>query len=600
MSKPVADEEKVQDVKTDGTDTKEDLEVKSELKKVDEALDTSVKQPKRKLRLPVSKKKRWLIAGGIIIGVIVVLGAIPYTRYNLLGLFMKEKYTVTVTDSVTKTPVTGATVRIGGQAATTDASGKVTITVPVGDETVVISKQYYKDSTTTVRVVLSTPQNTLQLAMVATGRQVPVTVVNKINGKPVAGITLKALDTTATTDVNGKATIVLPTKADTQQATLSGGGYNTLTAPITVTSSNVPANTFAIMPAGRVYFLSNLSGKIDVVSTNLDGSNRTTVLAGTGTEDSGTVLLASRDWKYLALQSKRDTSNAAKIYLITTATNSVSVMDEGTNVSFQFIGWSDDNFVYTVDRSNALLGGTVSQTALKAFNTATGHITTIDQTDAQQSTYDAKLVSSLQASLLSDGIVYTKFWSRTGYFGSSSLLAGKTQAIVKTKPDGSNPQTLKTYDAAFYQSVQLQPDSPSELYYRVGGFDLPSGQRPWEYFKYDDTTVQPTTEVNDNTFYSYNPTYLRSPSGDHTFWSVPTDGKSNLFVGDKQGNNGANVGTLSDYNPYGWFTDDYLLVSKGGDELYIMPKGGGAALKITDYYRPSQYFYGYGGGYGGI
>jgi hypothetical protein len=81
---------------------------------------------------------------------------------------------------------------------------------------------------------------------------------------------------------------------------------------------------------------------------------------------------------------------------------------------------------------------------------------------------------------------------------------------------------------------------------------------------------------------------------------VPTDGKYNLFVGNQLGDDKKSVGTLGDYNTYGWYTDNYLLVSKSSSELYIMPKNGGAALKISDYFKPSQYFSGYGGGYGGI
>jgi hypothetical protein len=61
---------------------------------------------------------------------------------------------------------------------------------------------------------------------------------------------------------------------------------------------------------------------------------------------------------------------------------------------------------------------------------------------------------------------------------------------------------------------------------------------------------------------------------------------------------------LSDYSPYGWFSDSYTLVSKNASELYIMPTSGPAKsrqpLKITDYYKPAQTYVGYGYGYGGL
>lgn len=603
MRKKASDEEELQyndDVAPD--QPKQTDDVKDELSKIDEEVVAPAEPVKRRrLRLPTNHKKRWLILVAAIVVILIVIGVVPYTRYKILGLFIKEKYTLTVMDSVTKTPVTGAMIQIGDTNATTDVHGQASVTLPVGDETVSITKQYYKSITSTAQIRLTASQNVMNLSMIATGRQVPVVVVNKINGQPVADVTIKVLDTTAETDGNGKAIIVLPTNAATQQGTISGNGYNSVTVPITVTADIVPANTLAIVPTGHVYFLSNLSGKIDVVSTNLDGTNRTTVLAGTGNESAPTTaLLASRDWKYLALQSTRDSSTTSKIYLITTATNAVTTMDEGTNVNFQFIGWSGDNFVYTVNRQNVLLNSTYPQTALKAFNAATGHITTIDQTDAQSGGYGVTFTSSLQTTILSDGILYSKFWDRTGYYASTSQLAGKTQVIVKTKPDGTGAQTVKSYDATTYQSYQQQPGTPSEVYFRLGGQDGVGNQRAWEYYKYENGTIQSTTEVNNNNFFSNTyPVYLVSPSASATFWSVPTDGKYNLFVGDQNGDKGTGIATLSDYNTYGWYSDDYLLVSKGGSELYIMPKKGGTALKIADYYKPSQYF-GYGGGYGGI
>jgi hypothetical protein len=73
-------------------------------------------------------------------------------------------------------------------------------------------------------------------------------------------------------------------------------------------------------------------------------------------------------------------------------------------------------------------------------------------------------------------------------------------------------------------------------------------------------------------------------------------------VGDSEGQNGQQIAAQSDYSPFGWYTDNYLLVQKGGNELYVMPADDGSApLKLSDYYRPlHSTLYGYGGGYGGL
>lgn len=545
------------------------------------------------------KKRFWIPAAAVL--VLTIIFVTPFSRYKILGIFIKEKYNIVIIDSTTNTPISGATVRVYDITTPTNANGQVTLDFPIGYNTVTISKQYYKSKSSTVLVNPWGSVNALRFQLVVIGRQVPIMVINKISGKPVMNATLKVLGTKAETDKNGKTIIVLPINAPIQQGTISADGYNQLASSVQVTNQEVDANTFSLVPAGRAYFLSNLSGKIDVVETNLDGSNRQTVVAGTGYETAGnTTLLAARDWKYLALLSKRDSSKQAKLYLITTASNTISIMDQGNDVTFGLVGWEGDNFVYTVDRPNAI-NGSYDQTALKSFNASSGQIKTIDQTDAQSSGPNISLRSSINATLLNDGIFYTKFWDRTGYYAPSSILSGKSQIFVKTKPDGSSAQVLKTVNATDYQSINLKQDKPDEVYFEMRGFDDTGNQRSPVYLKYEDNSLQSTTDVSDSDFYSdtYS-TYLLSPSGNNTFWSVPTDGKNNLFVGDQSGNNGSSVAELSDYNPYGWYSDSYLLVSKGSSELYIMPVGGGSAIKISDYYKPSQIYRGYGGGYGGL
>ncbi|HEX5447612.1 MAG TPA: hypothetical protein VFW90_00160, partial [Candidatus Saccharimonadales bacterium] len=92
-----------------------------------------------------------------------------------------------------------------------------------------------------------------------------------------------------------------------------------------------------------------------------------------------------------------------------------------------------------------------------------------------------------------------------------------------------------------------------------------------------------------------------SPSGGQTFWSEQRDGKNTLFLGDGNAQNGKTIANLSDYSPYGWYTNNYLLVSKNSSELYVMAKSGSSSpVKISDYHKPQQTFYGYGGGYGGL
>jgi hypothetical protein len=77
-------------------------------------------------------------------------------------------------------------------------------------------------------------------------------------------------------------------------------------------------------------------------------------------------LLASRDWKYLALLSKRDGGENAKLFLINTSNDSVATMDEG-DATFLLSGWSEHRFVYRVIR-NKLADWTPKKQALKSFD----------------------------------------------------------------------------------------------------------------------------------------------------------------------------------------------------------------------------------------
>lgn len=533
-----------------------------------------------------------------IASVLVVLGlvfAIPASRYAVAGLVIKKDVVVEVIDTKTGKAVSAVQLALGGQTARTDATGKATFkAVAAGPGHITAKKSYYQDGTVDVLVpILASPAN-VQVRMIATGRQVPVTVTNKINGQPVGGVEITVSDATATTTDDGQATLVLPADRPTVSATFTANGYNKLAADVTVTEQKDDKNNFGITPAGSIYFLSKRTGKIDVMRSDLDGANATVAVAGTGHEDEGnTVLLASRDWKYLALRAKRD-SDDAKLYLISTADNKLSTIDEGANVSFTPVGWYNQTFVYTVYRPN-VQPWEKKGSSIKSFNAQTSQIATIDDTDASgtDGTHWAHETFT-NVYILEDGLVYGKFWNN--YFSSPELIAGKKDTIISVKPDGSQKKTAKDFASTAQSYIETRAYKPDEVYIRVAG-------TPQKFYEYEDGNVTETTAVDGNTFYDANyPTYLLSPSGSKTFWYEQRDGKNVSFVGDKDGGNGQQVLADDAYQPYGWYSDDYLLFSKKGSELYILPRDNSknvAPFKVTDYHKPNVGFPGYGYGYGG-
>jgi len=544
--------------------------------------------------------KKWTIPGSVLL-LLIILAIIPWTRYKAAGLVVKKDVIIFVTDSKSGTAVSKAEVMLAGQQAETSGTGAALFHhVRTGTYKVSVLKKYYLDTSKKVTVGFRSPQN-FQLQSVPTGRQVKIVVKNLINHKPLLNVGIKINDVTAKTDNTGTAVAVLPIGASSEKGSLILSGYNNTDVTVQISDQTVKENDYYLTPAGQIYFLSKLSGKIDVVKTNLDGSDRQTVLAGTGNEDDqNTVLLASRDWKYLALLSRR-AGQYATLYLIDTTNNdSLSTIDEG-NVTFNLAGWSGSNFVYTVTRS--VSPTTPHGQALKSFDADSKQLLTLDKTNAAgNDVYNwAHETYLYQIYLIGKNVIYGKDWDNyeSPYINSPSLLIGKQAGIYSIGVDGKNSQTLRTFALAAdkYVNIVSVPYEAQTIYYQAQD---PSGT---SYYTYSNGKLAESSDLSDNfnKYYNNPKTFLESPSGNLTFWSEPRDGKNTLFVGDQNGEGGKQIASLSDYNTYGWYTENYLLVSKNSSELYVMSADGSQTpIKISDYHKPAQSYYGYGGGYGGI
>lgn len=562
----------------------------------DAAID---KLPKTSKPETVSSKFKRLLVNkwsyvSLIILLLATIMAVPVTRYAVLGLVVKRDMTFTVIDSKTSTPVSNALVSLHGKSVKTDAYGKATIKIPVGNSNLVVSKQYFQTYNSKLLVNLNSNQTT-NVSLVATGRQVPVTVVDAITGKPLAGAQITILDTTSSTDSKGQATIVLPTTKSSVTANLSMAGYNPSSANIQVTNLVVTANTVGLMPVGHIYFLSNLSGKIDVVRTNLDGSDRQIVLAGTGKEDPNTTsLLATSDWRFLVLKAQRDSSQAA-LYVIDTATDKVSNFDSG-DTDFTLIGWYGHSFLYD-NIKNTIPTSQTGHETIKSYNADTAQLNLLDQNQAVGTSTSYAYQSFYNFYIINGSITYVTQWYAYST-GTTYDLTGKSdtiRGILLSNQTKKDYQSLSAANISYIQTAHYQPDG---LYYSAYNYT----DSTTAYYAFDGQTVTPATGIDQTTFSRAYPTYLLSPSASQTFWTELRDGKNTLFIGDKNSGGSKQLANLSAYVPYGWYSDNYLLVSKGGSELYIMPSvgltGSQQPVKISDYYKPAQTYNGYG--YGGL
>ncbi|MDB5184935.1 MAG: hypothetical protein JWN38_743 [Candidatus Saccharibacteria bacterium] len=563
----------------------------------DEAKKTGSKRP-----LVTGGKRRFfkrkLFWAAVVIVLLAIIFGLPVTRYKAVGLVVKKSVTVTVIDNSTKQPVSDATLTIGSKSITTNAKGVATIKSGVGSHDVSISKQYYAPADQAVFIGILSAANA-RISLTPTGRQVPVTVVDKVSGQPLAGAEIHILNTSAKTNAKGKATIVLPAKSAKLSAKFSAKGYNDLSGQVEVTASVVAANTFAVVPTGQVYFLSNQNGTIDVVKSNLDGSEPKTVLKGTGKEDrNDTVLLAARDWKYVVLKAKRDTDQAA-MYLIDTSTDKVTEFDSGS-ASFTPIGWYGHDFMYDVARDTVPTSQNGHE-VIKSYDADRSQLNQLDatQVDADKAgTAGALYQSFYNFYILNNQLVYSVQWYSST---SSGGLSAKTDVIRSVQPNGQSKKDLHSENAGSVSYISAALAAPQEAYFGFAVYSTSTSGYSTTYVEYANQTAKVTTDISDSDFTKGYPTYLLSPSGKKSLWSEQRNGKATPLIGDDSAQNGQPQTSLIGYSAYGWFSDDYVLLTKNGSELYIAsatnPK---SAIKLADYYKPDHSFAGYGYGYGGL
>ncbi len=569
----------------------------------------SVAKPKRKF---LSRKVLLIVLA--VLGALVILGAV--TVFTPLGYsvysFRQQDAKITVTDEYFNEPLSKVDITINGTKQTLDGESPYTIKLKPGKQTIKISKQYYeeKEINLTVKPFFGKVDEQA-VSLKPTGIPVSIEIKHTINKDNLKDATLKYGESEVKTGEDGTAVAVLPADQEEIEATLSKEGFNEIKVKIKVPARDAKEEdrTFAytLTPTGKIYFLSKRTGKVDVMKSNLDGTDQAVVLAATGNEDQNdTQLLASTDWKYLALKSRRE-GKYSKVYIINTQDDKLVAADEG-EATFQTYGWIDHNFVYFVNRDVLPQN---EKNRLKSYNADTNKITLIDKSEYKTFAgvgpgrygggywyTDRTLEQSFSSVILADKqIHYSKVYYGTG----DPNFDGKDQ-FISVNPDGSNRKVVHEVDnRTTISTLDAYLWNPHEIYIRQGNSPNPA-LKYLEYALGSSPRLSEVTAADEiRKFEDLNyPTYLESPSNKSTFWSEQRDGRSVMFVGNTGGEDGKEVANLQEFNTFGWFTDDYLLVSKKSSELFILPVKGGEPIKITDYHRPAYDLRGYGGGYGGL
>lgn len=511
--------------------------------------------------------ERWILIPLIFLILIPIGFMISALRYNLLAPFWHQNYTVEVLDFQTGQPIIGANVQLANQTVTTNNSGFANINTNIGAKDIYISASYYKPLHDQVLVPFMYHGYYIY-KLVATGTEVPITLVNTIGLAPLNGAIVTAAQSKVLTNKNGQATIVLPSDLTTVPGKESLKGYDSKTINIMVTSNTVNQNLFQIPPSGKIYILSNDAGTLNVDKVNLDGSSKQIVLAGTPSVNSAnTQIYPSNDWQYIAVISNRS-GNGPELYVINTNGDKLLTVNNTMGQDFKVIGWTDrDTLVYEMSDPNAT-PWTIGAQQLKSFNPSTNQSVTLQKNQAGGFDPQAFIFQSFETENILPGnqVVYTTTWS-----GSDSGSLSEHQATVELiSADGTGHKILEQINGGQYSSPQTVYNTPSEL---VISFNNSNG--PPVYFDYNNGSIKSTTESNLINLFNSPVTYLISPSGKYAVWYESQSSNNTIYVSNLQKSVNSVVATLpSAFKPIGWFTDNYLLLLKNNSHLYIMTASG--------------------------
>lgn len=534
------------------------------------------------------QKRSVLLPVGVVV-VVVLLLAIPAVRFMALGWIWHRDVTIAVVDSRSGSAISGAQVVIGSRTVTTGGNGTAMFaSIPIGEQTATVTKKFYTSASQKVTVdIFSADKTAIKVA--ATGTITTLEVRDRLTDAPVANAVLASGGTTlGRTNDAGTVQAVIPNGKKEAPVTVTVPGYNVLQA--TITSET---RMLQLIPSGSLYFLDRQDGKINVVKTNLDGSDRKVVVPGTGNEsDKTTYLSVSKDWKFAVLRAKRAPNKPEALYVVTAKDDKLAVIDDGT-VQFTPIGWSGQYFVYQSMRTGADQWRERT-TQLKSYNAETGKTVVLDENASElTSTENNALYEAVGGYYLTDTLVsYTKVWTALG--DKTLPKDGKQSAIMTVKPDGSEHKSVKSFPAQDIMTITAKSAQPGTVYYRI----QPSADNaPYSYGELTSGAYRDavnTAAIDSKT----HPRYLSSPDGSRTLWAEEAAESVTLYSGNGSGDEKKEIRPKSLYRPYAWLTNDRVIVWRGGD-LYVTTltqlAKDAEPLKVGGFYRPTdQIGYGYG------
>lgn len=560
-----------------GTTDRDDInQMLSEAQRSEEAsgANNSIPSSNHKLKHWVAQHKRLSVLALSLLLMSLVL--VPVLRYAVGGLFVTRDVALSVVDDQTNQPVSNATVVIRGMSFQTSADGKVDIqNLKPGAPEAEVTKQYYESASSHVKIDLLNRTYSQTIRLKPTGRAMSLKVTNRLTGDGLANVSIEAGDVKATTDQSGAASLVVSPSLNTVEIRLTADNYNPAKVSLSV-PGDLPTNTIALTPSGKLYVVSKQSGKLDVVKLNLDGSGREVAVKATGNEEvSNTQIWASADWRYVVLRARRDGPKAG-LYMLDTSSDTLTDLDTAA-VDFRVIGWHNDQFVYTTYDANKS-EWQPKREELKVFNAENGKLSTVESTQASGTGYSDYMTQTFTNPIIAQGaLIYGTQW-----LGANPDIQKRSATLREVSLPGLTKRDLRSDLNATLSITQPEPD---KVYVQVTA-------QATSYYQYTNKILA-TVKLTAEEMFKPWPKYFAS-SGSEYAWEEPVDGKQRVYVADATLRNRSVALDASDLNVKGWFGSDFLLLSKSDSQLYILPAHNDKVQpqKVTDYHRlPSGTIY---------
>ena len=218
----------------------------------------------------------------------------------------------------------------------------------------------------------------------------------------------------------------------------------------------------------------------------------------------------------------------------------------------------------------------------------------LDQTAAEGTSDSYGYQSFADFHLVDNALVYTVLWTASGGYDISS----KNVTVRSIQTNGQNKTDLQTFPESGFTSLKSVQHAPGAIYY-----ELTTTGNPPTFYEYTGGNFATNTNLDQPTFDKTYPTFLFSPSGTQTFWEDQSQ-SDHLFTGDNTAQHQKQIGSLNGYTPFGWYGENYVLVTRSGQALYIFsPSDPGSVrkpLRVSDIYHPTTVYTGYEFGYGGL